>query len=124
LQNGAEWERICNFQNQPFNEDATGTTNAQFAAMYRIPTYESWLKRQETRPVYQFHRRFLQHLQYGRPARRFVLKAPCHMLSMEALFAAYPDALVVQTHREPLEQFGYRRMLPWLDVVGVGQGVM
>jgi hypothetical protein len=75
----------------------------QFAAMYRIPTYESWLKRQEMRPVYQFHRRFLQHLQYGRPARRFVLKAPYHMLSMEALFATYPDALVLQTHREPLE---------------------
>jgi hypothetical protein len=75
----------------------------QFAAMYRIPTYESWLKRQEMRPVYQFHRRFLQHLQYGRPVRRFVLKAHYHMLSMEALFATYPDALVVQTHREPLE---------------------
>jgi len=75
----------------------------QFAAMYRIPTYESWLKRQEMRPVYQFHRRFLQHLQYGRPARRFVLKAPHHLLSAEALFATYPDALVVQMHREPLE---------------------
>jgi len=32
-----------------------------------------------------------------------VLKAPHHMLSTEALFATYPDALVVQTHREPLE---------------------
>ena len=54
-------------------------------------------------PVYQYHRRFLQHLQYGLPARRFVLKAPAHMLAIEALFAVYPDALVVQTHREPLE---------------------
>ena len=75
----------------------------QFAAMYNIPAYESWLKTQDKRPVYQFHRQFLQHLQYGRPARRFVLKAPHHILSMEALFATYPDALVVQTHREPLE---------------------
>jgi hypothetical protein len=75
----------------------------QFAAMYKIPAYESWLKRQDMRPVYQFHRHFLQHLQYGGPARRFVLKAPHHMLSIEALFATYPDALVVQTHREPLE---------------------
>jgi len=75
----------------------------QFGAMYNIPAYESWLKRQDMRPVYQFHRHFLQHLQYGCPARRFVLKAPHHMLSIEALFATYPDALVVQTHREPLE---------------------
>jgi hypothetical protein len=75
----------------------------QFGAIYNIPAYESWLKRQDKRLVYQFHRQFLQHLQYGRPARRFVLKAPHHMLSIEALFATYPDALVVQTHREPLE---------------------
>jgi hypothetical protein len=75
----------------------------QFAAMYNIPAYGSWLKRQDMRPVYQFHRQFLQHLQYGRPARRFVLKAPVHMLSLEALFATYPDAVVVQTHRDPLE---------------------
>jgi hypothetical protein len=75
----------------------------QFAAMYYVPTYESWLKRQDMRPVYEFHRQFLQHLQYGRSARRFVLKAPAHMPSVEALFATYPDALVVQMHREPLE---------------------
>jgi Sulfotransferase family len=73
----------------------------QFAAMYNIPAYGSWLGRQDMRPVYEFHRRFLQHLQYGRPARRFVLKAPVHMLSLETLFATYPDALVVRTHREP-----------------------
>jgi hypothetical protein len=75
----------------------------QFPAMYDIPAYLAWLQHQDMRPVYQYHRQFLQHLQYGRPARRFVLKAPVHMLAIEALFAIYPDALVVQTHREPLE---------------------
>jgi len=75
----------------------------QFCAMYDVPTYQSWLLRQDMEPAYRFHRQFLQHLQYGRPARRFVLKAPAHLLSMEALFEIYPDAFVVQTHREPLE---------------------
>jgi hypothetical protein len=75
----------------------------QFCAMYDIPSYQSWLLRQDMEPAYKFHRQFLQHLQYGRPARRFVLKAPAHLLSMDALFETYPDALVVQTHREPLE---------------------
>ncbi len=75
----------------------------QFPAMYDIPAYLAWLQQQDMRPVYQYHSEFLQHLQYGRPARRFVLKAPAHMLAIEALFAVYPDALVVQTHREPLE---------------------
>ena len=75
----------------------------QFCAMYDIPAYQSWLLRQDMEPAYKFHRQFLQHLQYGGKARRFVLKAPAHLLSMDALFEMYPDALVVQTHREPLE---------------------
>ena len=75
----------------------------QFCAMYDVPAYQSWLLRQDMEPAYKFHRQFLQHLQYGRPVRRFVLKAPAHLLSMDALFETYPDALVVQTHREPLE---------------------
>jgi len=32
-----------------------------------------------------------------------VLKAPAHLVAIEAQFAIYPGALVVQTHREPLE---------------------
>ena len=75
----------------------------QFCAMYNVPSYESWLLRQDMAPAYKFHRQFLQHLQFGRPARRFVLKAPAHVLFLETLFETYPDALVVQTHREPLE---------------------
>jgi len=75
----------------------------QFCAMYDIPAYQSWLLRQDMKPAYKFHKQFLQHLQYGRAARRFVLKAPAHLLSIDALFETYPDALVVQTHREPLE---------------------
>jgi hypothetical protein len=75
----------------------------QFDTMFNIPTYQSWLERQDMGPAYAYHRRFLQHLQYGGPVRRFVLKAPNHMFSLEALFAIYPDAQIVQTHREPLE---------------------
>jgi hypothetical protein len=75
----------------------------QFDTMFDIPTYQSWLERQDMRPAYDYHRRFLQHLQYGGPVRRFVLKAPNHMFSLEALFAIYPDAQIIQTHREPLE---------------------
>jgi Sulfotransferase family len=75
----------------------------QFDTMFNIPTYQSWLERQDMRPAYAYHRQFLQHLQYGGPVRRFVLKAPNHMFSLEALFAIYPDAQIIQTHREPSE---------------------
>jgi hypothetical protein len=75
----------------------------QFDTMFNIPTYQSWLEKQDMRPAYSYHRQFLQHLQYGAPVRRFVLKAPNHMFSIEALFAIYPDAQIVQTHREPMQ---------------------
>lgn len=50
---------------------------------------------------YDFHRRLLQVLQHGRPERTWLLKTPGHVATLEALFAAYPDAWVVQTHRDP-----------------------
>jgi hypothetical protein len=37
------------------------------------------------------------------PDRRFVLKDPFHVACLPELFAAVPDAMVVRTHRDPLE---------------------
>ena len=74
----------------------------RFHTTYHVPTYQEWLERQDLRPAYEFHRRVLQHLQWRTPADRWVLKAPSHLWGFEALFATYPDALVVQTHRDPL----------------------
>jgi len=50
---------------------------------------------------YGFHRRFLQVLQHREPWRSWLLKTPGHLSTLEALFATYPDAWVVQTHRDP-----------------------
>jgi hypothetical protein len=75
----------------------------QFDSMYYVPSYRAWFFRQDLRPVYEYHRRFLQHLQVRERARRWVLKAPTHMFALSALLAVYPDALFVQTHRAPLE---------------------
>ncbi len=75
----------------------------QFDAMYYVPSYRAWFFRQDLRPAYEYHRRFLQHLQVRRNARRWVLKAPTHMFALPSLLAVYPDALFVQTHRAPLD---------------------
>jgi hypothetical protein len=74
----------------------------RFHTLYHVPTYQEWLERQDLRPAYEFHRRFLQHLGWRTPADRWVLKAPAHLFGFDALFAAYPDAVLVQTHRDPL----------------------
>jgi hypothetical protein len=75
----------------------------QFDAMYYVPSYRAWFFRQDLRPAYEYHRRFLQHLQFRRAGRRWILKAPTHMFAMPALLSVYPDALFVQTHRTPVD---------------------
>jgi Sulfotransferase family len=75
----------------------------QFDAMYYVPSYRTWFFRQELRPAYEYHRRFLQHLQFRQAARRWILKAPTHMFALPALLSIYPNALFVQTHRTPVD---------------------
>jgi Sulfotransferase family len=75
----------------------------QFDAMYYVPSYRAWFFRQDLRPAYEYHHRFLQHLQFRRTARRWILKAPTHMFALPSLLSVYPDALFVQTHRTPVD---------------------
>ncbi len=73
-----------------------------FTTTHTLPTYQAWLDRNDLRWVYASHRRQLQYLQWRCPAERWVLKSPGHLWAMGALLAEYPDARIVQTHRDPL----------------------
>jgi hypothetical protein len=75
----------------------------EFVSTCRIPSYERFLHAADLRPVYDWQRRFLAHLQSRGPARRWVLKSPDHVCGLDALFQAFPDAVVIHTHRSPLE---------------------
>jgi len=73
-----------------------------FSVQYRLPTYYRWLLYEaDYRPVYRYHRTFLQHLQSGVPGQ-WLLKSPAHLWQLDSLVAEYPDALIVQNHRDPL----------------------
>jgi hypothetical protein len=78
----------------------------QFQTMYDVPSYQAWLETQDLRRCYAGHAFFLQNLQWRCPGERWVLKAPAHVFGFGALFATYPDAGVVMTHRAPLEVIG------------------
>ncbi len=74
-----------------------------FPTQYRVPSYAQWLLYEaDMRPAYRWHRVFLQHLQSHHRGERWVLKSPGHIWCLDALLAEYPDALLVQTHRDPL----------------------
>lgn len=73
----------------------------------RIPTYNRWLDQQDLAPAYAWLTKLLQLLQWqkrlsGRGGERWVLKAPFHLGFLDTLFAHFPDARIVQTHRDPL----------------------
>lgn len=78
----------------------------EFLCMFRIPSYERWLRTQDMTASYMFHRRFLAHLQWLCPGERWVLKAPDHVHALEALIRVYPDARFVFLHRDPLKVLG------------------
>ena len=74
-----------------------------FETMSAVHSYRAWHDRQDKRPEYEFHRQFLQHLQWRCPGQRWVLKAPGHLLALEGLLQVYPDAGIILTHRDPLK---------------------
>ena len=74
----------------------------RFEMCFDVATYQEWIVDQDMLPAYRWHRRFLQHLQSRCPGERWVLKSPGHLGPVDALLETYPDALIVQTHRDPL----------------------
>ena len=72
-----------------------------FETLASVPAYSAWLGEQDWSAAYRRHRRNLQMIGLPDAGRRWVLKNPSHLFALDALLAAYPDALVIQTHRSP-----------------------
>lgn len=71
-----------------------------YGCLAYIPGYTRWLAGQDWTPAYARHRRNLQLIGMN-DTRRWVLKNPSHLFCLDALLATYPDAIVIQTHRDP-----------------------
>jgi hypothetical protein len=76
-------------------------TSVIFGSQYRVPSYLRWVMNEaDMAPTYRWHRQFLQLLQWRHPGR-WMLKSGAHLWALPALMAEYPDAVLVQTHRDP-----------------------
>ena len=75
-------------------------------ALYQVPSYAAAAAKVDMRPAYEIHRQILQILQWKVKRERWLLKAPAHMNWLPTLFDVYPDARVIQTHRDPLQIMG------------------
>jgi hypothetical protein len=56
---------------------------------------------------YRLHKMVLQHCQYARPKKRWVLKG-FHATRLDAMFETYPDATLIWTHRDPVQVIASR----------------
>lgn len=73
--------------------------SVSYETLAHLPTYSQWLAQQDWAKPYQRHRKNLQLIGLNDAEKRWVLKNPSHLFALDALLAAYPDALVVQCHR-------------------------
>jgi hypothetical protein len=85
---------------------AQGFASIQFHTTHDVPSYQDWFEKDGQELGYEAHYRFLQHLQARRGGRRWALKAPGHLFGLNALIRRYPDARIIQTHRDPLKAMG------------------
>lgn len=85
----------------------------QFWATLDVPRYTEWLVTTRIPGVYGSHRRLLQQLQWKGPKGRWTLKSPAHLFDLEGLLAAYPDACLIQTHRDPARVMASAASLVW-----------
>ncbi len=64
-------------------------------------TYDAWWQTQSELPSYQYYKKVVQLIGSNEPDKRWLLKNPGHIDKLEMLFAVFPDALVINTHRDP-----------------------
>lgn len=88
-------------------QECVSITSHDFTSMiyfvqFYVPSYDQWVMGCDMHSALRWHRRFLQVLQWKNPGVRWALKSPQHMWHLEHIHREYPDALFVQTHRDPV----------------------
>ena len=68
-----------------------------------VPSYWGWWDAAAHADAYRMHKRQLQALQWLNPNQHWVLKCPNHLSGLQHLLETYPDARIVYTQRDPLE---------------------
>ncbi|MCV7057098.1 sulfotransferase family protein [Mycolicibacterium gilvum] len=75
-----------------------------FQSFAHVPGYSEWLiEHADMRSTLAYEKRVLKLLQWGEPERPWRLKCPSHVLWLDAVDAAFPDARYVMTHRDPTD---------------------
>ena len=74
-----------------------------FDVQFRLDEYQRWVVQEDMGEVFRNHRRWLQLLQWKCPGDTWILKSPQYLWNIDDMLREYPDARVVQTHRDPVK---------------------
>ena len=123
-----DWERypefqVCKAETESFNKESPQFVSAHeeaahvvdecmevlqqsfvsnmFASRFPTPTYTEWLMKGSERSSYRRYADVLRLIGLADSDKRWLLKNPGHTWHPDLLFEVFPDALVVQTHRDP-----------------------
>ncbi len=64
-------------------------------------TYDAWRQSQRENAAYDYYYKCVQLIGSNEPEKRWLLKNPGHIEQLDLLWAIYPNAKVIQTHRDP-----------------------
>jgi hypothetical protein len=73
-----------------------------YGSTFRVPAYDRWWAAQDEMPSYRRYAAALRVIGAD-DARPWLLKNPGHIHSLGQLLAVFPDACIVQTHRDPAQ---------------------
>lgn len=71
-----------------------------FPSQFDVPLYDEWFRQADETPSFRRYKDVLR-LVGMNDDRPWLLKNPSHVFGVEAMLAVFPDACVVQTHRDP-----------------------
>lgn len=87
--------------------------HSSWDANTNVPSFSKWWSQHDMRPDYQRHKRNLQLIGHREPQKRWLLKDSTHLFDLDAFLSVYPDAMIVHTHRDPVEVIPSTCSLCW-----------
>ncbi|HKD66192.1 MAG TPA: sulfotransferase [Candidatus Binataceae bacterium] len=73
-----------------------------FGASLGTPSYDEWWMAQDETPNYYRHRDNLKLVGMNDQPKRWLLRNISHLLYLDSLLEVFPDAHIIQTHRDPV----------------------
>ena len=81
---------------------ASGFASNMWPSMWHVPNYDAWYRGRDDTGSYRWLADVQRLIGANDLSRRWLMKNPTDLFSMNEVLNVFPDAMVVQTHRDPV----------------------